>query len=71
MESGALPSVQGTRQSPKYTRQRLCRVSHSAKEHTVKKLSAKRPLPSVFYRILGKGFAEAEPKKIEKNRKKN
>jgi hypothetical protein len=42
------------------------------KEHTAKKLSAKRPLPSVFYRALGKGFAEcpAEPKKSEKNRKK-
>jgi hypothetical protein len=42
------------------------------KEHTAKKLSAKRPLPSVFYRAFGKGFAEyhsakAEPKKSEKN----
>jgi hypothetical protein len=28
------------------------------KEHTAKKLSVKRPLPSVFYRALGKDFAE-------------
>jgi hypothetical protein len=29
-----------------------------SKEHTTKKLSVKRPLPSVFYRTLGNGFAE-------------
>jgi hypothetical protein len=28
------------------------------KEHTAKKLSVKQSLPSVFYRTLGKGFAE-------------
>jgi hypothetical protein len=31
-ETGALPSARSTRQSPKNTRQRLCRVSHSAKK---------------------------------------
>jgi hypothetical protein len=31
-----------------------------AKEHTAKKLSVKRPLPSVFYRALGKGFGRTE-----------
>jgi hypothetical protein len=40
-ETGALPSARSTRQSPKNTRQKLCRVSHSAKKarHTVHRRS--------------------------------
>jgi hypothetical protein len=40
-ESQALPSARSTRQSPKNTRQKLCRVSHSAKKarHTVHRRS--------------------------------
>jgi len=42
------------------------------KEHTAKFWSAKKSLPSVFYRALGKGFAECRhsaKKKNEKSRK--
>jgi hypothetical protein len=53
LESAALPNVQGTRQSF-----RALPSATLGKEHTAKKLSVKRPLPSVFYRAVGKGFAE-------------
>ena len=52
-DSVNLPSARRIWQSPICTRQRLCRVLHS-----VKKESAKTSLPSVFYRALGKAFAE-------------
>ena len=75
-DSVALPSDRGTRQSPICTRQRLCRVLHSAKKE-----SAKTSLPSVFCRALGKAFAECRhsaklepkknPKKMEIFTKKN
>jgi hypothetical protein len=48
-ETGALPSARNTRQSLKNTRQRLCRVWHSANS-----VSAKPSLPSIFSRALGK-----------------
>ena len=66
LEILSLPSARGTRQSPFCTRQRLCRVPHSAKN-----LSAKASLPSAKYRALGKAFAELKRKNRKKIRKKN
>jgi hypothetical protein len=40
-------------------------------EHSVKNLSAKPPLPSAFYRALGKALAKREMKKYEKKTLKN
>ena len=71
-ESVALPSARGTRQSPICTRQRLCRVLHSAK-NTRQINRRQRHLCRVSCRALGKAFAECrhsaklKPKKTRKN----
>ena len=60
-ETGTLPSVCGTRQSPKYTRQRLCRVPHSAKalpRALGKKLISKKAFAECFLSGTQKAFVE-------------
>ena len=52
-DTGYLPSARGTQRSPKNTRQRVCRVLHSANL-----LTANASLPSVFCRALDKEVAE-------------
>ena len=74
-----MPSARGTRQSPICTRQRLCRVLHSAKD-TRQKMGRQRCLCRVFFvgsaRHSAKPLpsarhsAKLEPKKTRKNGKK-
>ena len=65
---GALPSACSTRQSPKYTRQRLCRVPHSAMATLEKKWPAKQPLPRAICRALDKAFAECRASPRQRKR---
>ena len=71
LETGALPSVCGTRQSQKYTRQRLCRVPHSAKG-TRQRINRQRSLCRVPEKHSAKIYTrQNENAKKPKNNSKN
>ena len=69
-DSVSLPSARGTRQSPIYTRQRLCRVLHSAKSTRQKKSRQRRLCRVSFVGHSAKPLPSADTRQSW-NRKKS
>ena len=74
LQTPSLPSARGTRQSQPSTRQRLCRVPHSAKVSRQRSLDkdfvGKKFFAECQKSTLGKAFAECPDTRQSWNRKK-